>query len=174
MNEPTLPLYCANHPKIETSLRCNNCGKPICHRCAVLTPTGYRCRECVRNQQKVFDTARWHDYPVALLIAALLSFLGSYLASLFGFFTLFIAPGFGILIGEAVRLAVRRRRSYQLFNSVTLVTALASLPLPALALVEALQFSFFGFPWFRLLWHGVYLFLVTSSVYYRLRGIYIR
>ena len=33
-------LYCANHPTIATSLRCNRCNKPICHKCAVLTPVG--------------------------------------------------------------------------------------------------------------------------------------
>ena len=54
---PTAPIYCANHPAVETTLRCNRCGKPICAECAVRTPTGYRCKECVRGQQKIFDTA---------------------------------------------------------------------------------------------------------------------
>ncbi len=40
---------CANHPERETGLRCNRCGKPICSQCAVQTPVGYRCRECVRG-----------------------------------------------------------------------------------------------------------------------------
>ncbi len=48
------PTYCANHPGVETSLRCNKCGKPICAKCAVRTPTGYRCKECVRGQLKDF------------------------------------------------------------------------------------------------------------------------
>ncbi len=59
------PLYCANHPHRETSLRCNRCEKAICPECAVLTPIGYRCQECVRAQQKTFDTNVWYDYPVA-------------------------------------------------------------------------------------------------------------
>src|SRR3972149_4976134 len=50
-------LTCANHPTRETSLRCKRCNKPICASCAVLTPVGYRCRECVREQQAIFDTA---------------------------------------------------------------------------------------------------------------------
>ena len=37
------PTYCANHPTVETTLRCNKCGKPICAKCAIRTPTGYRC-----------------------------------------------------------------------------------------------------------------------------------
>jgi len=69
MTEAPTPIYCANHPQVETSLRCNRCGKPICPKCAVSTPTGYRCRECVRGQQKVFETAEWYDYPLAVVIA---------------------------------------------------------------------------------------------------------
>ena len=57
MIEPNAPVYCANHPGVETSLRCNKCGKPICAKCAIRTPTGYRCKECVRGQQRIFETA---------------------------------------------------------------------------------------------------------------------
>ena len=82
-------LYCANHPNVETSLRCNNCEKPICPKCAVLTPTGYRCKECVHNQQKIFDTAQWYDYPLAIVIGGVLAFIGSQVVSYVGFFTIF-------------------------------------------------------------------------------------
>ena len=64
-------LFCANHPDRETSLRCNRCEKPICSKCAVRTPTGYRCKECVRGQQKVFDTAENQDFIVAPGVDAL-------------------------------------------------------------------------------------------------------
>ena len=59
-------LYCYVHPNRETSLRCNNCNRPICASCAVRTPTGYRCRECVKGQQKTFDTSEWYDYVLGL------------------------------------------------------------------------------------------------------------
>src|SRR5215212_8141275 len=39
-------LYCANHPNVQTNLRCSRCGKPICARCRVATPVGYRCYDC--------------------------------------------------------------------------------------------------------------------------------
>ncbi|MGC9334733.1 MAG: B-box zinc finger protein, partial [Anaerolineae bacterium] len=55
-------LYCANHPNVETLLRCNRCGKPICTRCAVSTPVGYRCRECVGQQQSSFYPGGTLDY----------------------------------------------------------------------------------------------------------------
>lgn len=163
------PLFCANHPNVETGLRCNNCEKPICAKCAVLTPTGYRCKECVRNQQKVFDTASWYDPGIAFVIAIVLSFLGSLLANVIGFFTLFVAPIAGVAISEAVRFAVQRRRSRRLFQAAALGTVLGSLPLLVNAIINTLNFGLAGI--WDLIWLGFYAFTVSSTVLYRLRGI---
>src|SRR6185437_7408292 len=37
---------CSYHPNVLTRLRCSKCGKPICPRCAVETPVGFRCPDC--------------------------------------------------------------------------------------------------------------------------------
>jgi tetratricopeptide (TPR) repeat protein len=110
-------LHCAYHPDRETLLRCNKCGKPICAQCAVRTPVGYRCKECVAEQQAVFYTAETLDYPIAALIGVFASVLGVFLYSLFspgfffGFFVaLFVGPAAGGAIAEVTRWAVRRRR----------------------------------------------------------------
>jgi hypothetical protein len=166
------PLYCANHPNVETGLRCNNCGKPICPKCAVLTPTGYRCKECVRNQQKVFDTAAWYDPLIAFLIAGVLSFLGSLLANILGFFVLFVAPIAGVIIAEAIRFAVQRRRSTRLFQAAAAGAALGSLPLLTMAVFRIAAFGLGSI--LGLVWLGYYAFTVTTTVFYRLRGIRIR
>jgi hypothetical protein len=167
-------LYCANHPTVETSLRCNNCDKPICPKCAVLTPTGYRCKECVHNQQKIFDTAQWYDYPLAIVIGGVLSFLGSQVVSYVGFFTLFLAPLAGLLIAEAVRFIIRRRRSHTLFLAAAIAVAVGSLP-PLLTVILSSLLGFGSlFALLPLVWQGLYTFTVTSTVYYRLRGINIR
>ena len=172
---PEPVLYCANHPKVETTLRCNNCEKPICPKCAVLTPTGYRCRECVRGHQKVFETAQWIDYPLAFGLAGILAFAGSFLASLFGFLTLFIAPIAGGIIAEVIRFATRRRRSRLLFQLAGAGTILGSLPMLLVPLVGALAGGYgFGSVFWQLLWHVVYLVLVTSTTFYRLGGIQIK
>ncbi len=169
----TTELYCANHPDRETSLRCNRCEKPICPDCAVLTPTGYRCRECVRDQQKIFETAHWYDYPLAFSIAGLLSFIGSLLAARIGFFTLFLAPIAGIAIAEVIRRLVSRRRGSRLYRIVALGTGLGSAPLLLLILVSAVgglsRGGLLGF--FPLLWQAYYAFMVVSTTYYRLSGI---
>jgi len=109
-------LFCTYHPGRETVLRCNRCNKPICTQCARLTPTGYRCKECLRGQQKVFETASWIDYPVAAAIAGVLAFLGNLLVGYVGFFTLLLAPLVGLIISEVVRSAVHKRRSKRLFQ----------------------------------------------------------
>ena len=112
----TETLYCVNHPNRETLLRCNQCGQPICVQCAVQTPTGYRCQSCVRRQQKKFNTAQASDFILAPLIAAVLSFIGSYLVSLFlGFLTIFAAPFIGMLIERIVRVIIKNRRSNAMY-----------------------------------------------------------
>ena len=174
------PQYCVFHPSVETNLRCNRCERPICTRCAVLTPTGYRCKECVRGQQKTFETAQTIDYPLAIVIALILGFLGSLIASVMGFFTLFIAPVAGVVIAEAVRMVVRRRRSKRLFQLAAVAAAVGSLPLllqKLLLLLLVSSGSGLGggvgllLP---LVWQGVYTFMITSTVYYRLAGIRMR
>lgn len=175
MTDTPPTLYCANHPQTETTLRCSRCDKPICARCAVLTPTGYKCKECVRGQQKVFETAEWFDYPVAFVVAVVLSYIGS-LSGLLGFFTIFIAPIAGGLIAEAVRLLTRRHRSKNLFLLTAAAVAIGSLP-RLLIYGAAMLFSFAGARanglglFLPLIWQVVFTFLATSTVYARLAGI---
>lgn len=163
-------LYCANHPQTETSLRCNRCEKPICIKCAVLTPTGYKCKECIRGQQKVFETALWRDYPVAIILAGGLSFLGSFIPGYVGFFTVLLAPLAGAAIAEVIRFAIRRRRSRRLYQLTTAAAAIGSLPLLLFGLAGLLVGSGISglIPLFM---RGLYSFLVTSTVYSFLSGI---
>lgn len=164
------PLVCYNHPNRETSLRCNNCDRPICNECAIRVPTGYRCKECVRGQQKKFETTQWMDYPLAVVVSGVLAYLGSYLASIMGFFTIFIAPIAGVVIAEAVRWVVKRRRSRLLFRLAAGAAAVGALIPVALILIGILISGNAG-GLLRLLWPGIYTFLITSTVYYRLSGI---
>jgi hypothetical protein len=174
LEEIHAPITCANHPDVETSLRCNRCEKPICTRCAVLTPTGYRCKECVRGQQKLFETTEWYDYPLAILLAGGLAFLGSLIIPRLGFFALFLAPVAGTLIAEVIRFATRRRRSLRLFMLTAGAAAVGSLPLLVLGLIGLVLGGGSAGGLFSLLWQGLYTLAVTSTVYYRLSGIQIR
>jgi len=156
-------LHCYRHPDRETMLRCNQCDQPICPECAVLTPTGYRCKECIRGQQKIFDTAETRDVVLAGILAAVLSFIGALIASGLGFWTIFIAPTAGAITAEAIRKISRRRRSKTLFWVATGGAVVGALPI---VIFQLITFNLYG-----LLWPGAYTFLVASTVYARLSGI---
>ncbi len=157
-------LYCANHPNEQTLLRCNRCGKPICTRCAVRTPVGYRCKQCVGQQRAVYYTGGTSDYLIGGLIAVVLGGLVSLLIALLGgawFFGLILGPTAGIGIAEVVRWAVRRRRSQRLWLAVGGGILLGSLP--------ALVLVLFNFSLWSLLTLGLFLFLAVGAATARLR-----
>jgi hypothetical protein len=174
-------LYCYVHPNRPTSLRCNRCERPICAQCAILTPTGYRCKECVRSQQKVFDTAVWSDYIVAFVVAAIGSGITSGLVLLvsnifFGIFILFLAPGAGVVIGNLVLRFIKNRRSRPLFLTAAIGMVVGALPalilvsLPALLglLSAGFQAAYGLLP---AIWVVVYLFLAVPAAYTQISGI---
>ena len=106
-------MYCVNHPKVETYLRCNKCGQPMCSRCARRTPIGYRCQNCVRGQQKVFYAdLRPAHYLAVVAVALPLSLLAGWIVPGLGWlYALALGPIVGGGIAEAARWAIRRRRS---------------------------------------------------------------
>jgi len=105
------PLYCVNHPKTETRLRCNRCGNPICPKCAVRTPVGFRCKQCIKGQQAIFYSATPLDYMIAVVIGLVASTIAAFIVNAVGlFFTFFLAPVAGGVIAEVVRWATGRRR----------------------------------------------------------------
>lgn len=166
----TNTLYCYVHPNRETSLRCNNCDRPICASCAVRMPTGYRCRECVRGHQQIFNTAEWYDYLIGFVTAAFLSGVASFLVTLvgsigfFGWILIAIgSPTAAALIAEAVRYALRKRRARRLFITVAVGVVVGALPA---ILIMALTYQFFG-----ILFQVIYLAIATPVVYTRLSGI---
>jgi hypothetical protein len=165
LEDPQQEQFCYYHPDRPTMLRCNRCNKPICTSCAIKTPTGYACKDCVHSHQKVFDTAVWSDYVAGVLIAGVLAGIGSFLVNYIGFFTILLAPSFGALIAEIVRRAVRRRRSRQLYMWVTIAAGVGSLPM--------LLVMLFSLSLFSIIWQAVYIFLMVSTLYYRLSGIQI-
>ena len=169
MTESTT-LYCYVHPNRETSLRCNNCERPICASCAVRTPTGYRCKECVRERQKTFDTSEWYDYILGFIVAGALSAVATFLVSLiggigfFGWIIIFAgAPTAAVIIAEGVRLVTRRRRSRSLFITIAAGVVLGALPV---ILYQALTLNLFG-----ILFQVIYLVIAVPLIYTRLSGI---
>lgn len=177
MNELEEPLYCVNHPKTETRLRCNRCGNPICPKCAVRTPVGFRCKQCVKGQQAVFYSATSLDYLIAVVIGLVASTIAAFIVSAVGlFFTFFLAPVAGGIIAEVVRWATGRRRGRWVWLVVSacvvvgaLVAALGSM-LPLLLAPEA-RMALLAAP-FALIFRIdliLYIVLAIGVVYARLR-----
>jgi hypothetical protein len=174
------PMFCANHPNRETTLRCNRCEKPICAQCAIQTPVGYRCRECVRGQQKVFDNSTPVDYPIAVAISMIGVGIATAVLDVLGFWGLFVAPIVGGGIAEIVRWAVRRRRSRRLPLASILGGACGVLAYLLIKFIPYLSFFFdagnpgvagFGSILLTFAWPVGYGIVILSTMYYRMRGI---
>jgi hypothetical protein len=174
MNEP---MYCANHPRVETYLRCNKCGKPICTKCAVRTPVGYRCKECISAHQQVFYTGfRSSYYLVAAVVALPLALIAGWLLPSLGWYSIILGPLAGGGIAEAAHWAVRRQRGPyiwlvvcgcivvgvlpKLFGALLLLVGSAVIP-------EARGYASGGL--MGLVWIVVYLVAAAGAAYARLR-----
>jgi hypothetical protein len=151
-------VYCANHPRVETSLRCNRCGKPMCSRCAKLTPVGYRCPECIREREDVFFNATPADYVLAGVVGLILGLVFGVIVPWIGFFALFVAPAAGAVTGKLILWTTGRRRGRWLPLATTVIFVLAGVPI---FLIYGLLGSIFGLIF--------YLLMAPSSLYYTLK-----
>ncbi len=163
-------LYCYYHPDRPTTLRCNKCGKPICTECAIRTPVGYRCPDCVREQQDKFYTATSSD----ILKGATVAFLGGmgiglviYLVARFlgpfGFFGFLIAFFLGPALGGAVAEMVRRvmgKRHARRFPIVGVIAMIVGIFIVALGS---------GVLFWAIITTGIVLVLAATTFYARLK-----
>jgi len=157
--------YCENHPTRETGLRCNRCDKLICPSCAVSMATGYRCKQCIREQGKVFNTAKSYDYALALVVSIVLSLIGYLIVTMTGFFffIFFISPAAGKVIASVVQNVTKRRRSKALFR-----TAVAGILIGGLG--PAVLLALLGLDLYGLLQSVIYSGMAAFTAYYSLTG----
>lgn len=153
--------FCVNNPTVATGLRCNRCGNPICVKCAVRTPVGYRCKTCVKSQQAVFYTATSSDYIVAAVITLPFAAIGQFIGPLLWFFVIFAGPLVGGLVGELVYRANGKRRGQYTWLVVGACMVIAALPAVAVLLLR--------FNLISLALHGIYLVLAVGAAIARLR-----
>ncbi len=175
------PMYCVNHPNVETYLRCNRCGRPICAKCAVLTPVGYRCKDCMHTQQQVFYAGfRPVHYLIAAVVALPLALVAGWLIPSLGWYAIVLGPLSGVGIAEAVRWAIRRRRGQYTWLVVCGCIVVGALPKLLLSLLSLLFLTGLvadpgGAVYYAagglmgLLWDVVYLVAAVGAAYTRLR-----
>ena len=138
---------CYRHPDKSASLRCshNGCPHHICIKCAIQTPVGYKCPDCVKKIGPP-PTGKLWDYPIAVGVALPLSLLTASLLTLataaIGWFpwyiVLLVAPTIAGFIGEAVRWAVGKRRSPYLAHVVAGCFAASILPFLVAAVLASM------------------------------------
>lgn len=122
-------LHCVNHPAVETYLRCNRCGAPICPKCAVRMEVGYRCPACIgRQQQSFYAGFRPILYLVAAAVAIPLGLMAGFLIPALGWYAIALGPVAGLGIAEAVHWAIRRQRGHYTWLVVSGCVLVGGLP----------------------------------------------
>lgn len=95
-------LRCYRHPDRETYVRCGRCDQPICGRCAMQGPVGFRCRQCGRPARDPLTSMRPSQLAIGLAIAVTGGLVVGFGISRIGFLGLILAWFAGGLIADAI------------------------------------------------------------------------
>lgn len=95
-------LRCYRHPDRETWVRCGRCDQPICSRCAMQGPVGFRCRQCGRPARDPLTSMRPAQLAIAAGVAVSGGLVTGLVTSRIGFFGLLLAWFAGGLIADAI------------------------------------------------------------------------
>ncbi|MBN8636861.1 MAG: B-box zinc finger protein [Anaerolineae bacterium] len=107
-------VHCTVHPDREATLHCNKCGSPMCIKCAVLTPVGYRCKACVRGIESTYYNATAFDDLLAFVVAGVAGLVLAALARVLPLpYFMWLVIGFpvGALVVELIIWTVQRHHS---------------------------------------------------------------
>lgn len=151
-------------------LRCNRCNTPITPQTSVLTPTGYRCKTCVKGQQRVFDSSQATDPIIAFIVAALIAFGGSWLVAPLGFIIILVATGLGLLIYRVNRLVLKRRRGKRIDLAVLFGAIVGASPLLIRQILVMIKSGNALAGAGSIIWYIVYAGLLAASAYAQSKG----
>ena len=95
-------MYCYRHPDRETYVRCGRCDRPICTRCAMQGPVGFRCKNCGTLANDPLTTIA----PTQAVLGTAVAIAGGVVIGLItgglGWFTIFVSFFAGGVTSEAV------------------------------------------------------------------------
>ena len=84
-------MFCYRHPDRETYVRCGRCDQPICTRCAMQGPVGFRCKQCGTLKNDPLATFTPTQLVLGFGVAAgggiVIGLIGGYI----GWFSIFVA-----------------------------------------------------------------------------------
>ena len=95
-------LRCYRHLDRETYVRCGRCDQPICSRCAMQGPVGFRCRQCGRPSRDPLTSMRPSQLAIGLAISLAGGLVVGLLSSNLGIFGLILAWFAGGVIADAI------------------------------------------------------------------------
>lgn len=95
-------LFCYRHPDRETWVRCGRCDRPICPRCAMQGPVGFRCRDCGKPAFDPLTSFTPTQLAIGIGVSLAAGTFAGLIASRVGFFSIFVSFFAGGLIAEAV------------------------------------------------------------------------
>ena len=104
------PMRCFKHPNEETYLRCGRCERPICAKCRVHTPVGFRCFECANLQVLPTYAISSEFYVKAAMSGLVVAGAAGVLMAFFPDFEFWAALIMGIAVPEAISLAANQKR----------------------------------------------------------------
>ncbi len=165
-------LTCYRHPKVETALRCYQCQRPICPKCARRSAVGYLCDDCLRGRKQRYEQGKPMDNVIAGGISLALGVATGWLSLMFFMVMIFLSPLAGGLIAEVVWRAVGRRYNSRLWWIVTAGIVLGTLPYLFLGfLITGIQVGAGDIPVgaFRLIGPIAHIFLASGMAIARLR-----
>jgi hypothetical protein len=95
-------LHCYRHQDRETYVRCGRCDRPICPRCAMQGPVGFRCRTCGKPAYDPLTSFTPRQLALGTAVSVVAGTVGGFIGLRLGFFAIFVGFFAGGLIADAV------------------------------------------------------------------------
>ena len=83
-------LHCYRHPDRETWVRCGRCDRPICTKCAMQGPVGFRCRDCGKPVNDPLTSMKPHQVVLGSLVSVGAGVLGGLIGLQLGFLAIVV------------------------------------------------------------------------------------
>jgi hypothetical protein len=109
-------VKCTYHPNVSTRLRCSRCEKPICPRCMVATPIGYRCPDCARGPKPAIYQASPTGIVRGAAVGAAVAVTIGVLWGLFPNWEFYWCLILGFGISESISWATKYKRGSELMT----------------------------------------------------------
>jgi len=95
-------LHCYRHPDRVTYVRCGRCDRPICPKCAMQGPVGFRCKTCGKPANDALTSFTARQLVLGMATSLVTSTIGGIIGLRLGFFVILIGFFAGGLIADAV------------------------------------------------------------------------